>query len=324
MLNILKFLLFPFSIIYHAVTALRNYLYDKGLFKSYTFDVKLISVGNLSVGGTGKSPMIEYLIKKYKDDYKIGVLSRGYNRQSKGFLEVDLHMKAIDVGDEPLQFKNKFKSVPIFVDADRKHGLENIQKLYPEIEIIFLDDAFQHRRVKPDINILLTTFDKPFYKDFLLPVGRLRESKTSVERADYIVVTKCPPDISSTVKSNIKQKMNLKSNQTLVFSEIEYSQTLKSQNRSMEFETLDDFYLITGIANPKPLLDYLQSKHKSFEHLRFADHHNFSKAEIEDIQSYTKPIVTTEKDFIRLKGLIDKEIFYIAIQVKLDQDLKLI
>lgn len=318
---ILKFLLMPLSWLYLAITFTRNILYDKGLFKSYRFDIKVICVGNLSVGGTGKSPMIEYLIKSYKDRYQIAVLSRGYKRQTKGFVEVKPDMNANDVGDEPLQFKRKFESTLIFVDADRKHGIERIQKLYPDVQLVLLDDAFQHRRVKADINILLTTHSNPFYKDFILPAGRLRESRQGKKRADVIVVTKCPQNLSQHEKSKIRKRIKPLAHQNVVFSSISYSEKVYSENKILNFDDFNDFHLITGIANPKPLLDFLDKMGKTYTHSNFPDHHQFTSKELARFQNLTQPILTTAKDYTRLVDGLDKNLFYLPIAVKLDQDI---
>ena len=323
-MQVLKYLFLPLSWLYLLVTSIRNGLYDTGIFKSYTFDVKVICVGNLSVGGTGKSPMIEYLIRHYQHQFEIAVLSRGYKRKTSGFVEVHQDMTADEVGDEPLQFKRKFNSVHVFVDADRKNGIEQIQKLYPNIQLILLDDAFQHRRVKADINILLTTYDKPFYKDFVLPVGRLRESCRGKKRADIIILTKCPKALSEDKKSKIINNIKPKPHQSVLFSSITYSDKIYSQNQVLDFKDLNDFHLITGIANPKPLLNYLNQNGKTFEHQNFPDHHQFTSQELENFQNLTKPILTTEKDYTRLVDYLDKDLFYLPIEVELDKDLNLI
>lgn len=321
-MQVLKFLLMPLSWLYLAVTSIRNVLYDKGLFKSYSFKVKVICVGNLSVGGTGKSPMIEYLIKSYKDRYQIAVLSRGYGRQTKGFVEVKPDMTAKEVGDEPLQFKRKFESTPIFVDADRKHGIEQIQKLNPDVQLVLLDDAFQHRRVKADINILLTTYSNPFYKDFVLPAGRLRESRQGKKRADVIVITKCPQNLSQLEKSKIRKRIKPLPHQQVVFSSIAYSDKVYSEKEILNFNEFNDFHLITGIANAKPLLDFLDKMGKTYTHSNFPDHHQFNARELADFQNITKLILTTEKDYARLVDVLDKKLFYLPITVELDQDIQ--
>ncbi len=320
---IFKYLLLPFSWLYILITSIRNAMYDYGFLKSYVFDVKVFCVGNLSVGGTGKSPFIEYLITQYKENNKIAVLSRGYKRKTKGFVEVKSDMTSEEVGDEPLQFKRKFKNaIHVFVDANRKNGIEQILDLYPKTQLILLDDAFQHRRVKADINILLTTHSKPFYNDYVLPVGRLRESRKGKNRADIIVVTKSPDLLTLEEKASIKEQIRPNKNQEVLFSTIKYAEKIFSQKQSLDFNGFDDFLLITGIANPNPLLQYLEKHGKTFEHMNFPDHHQFTSKELNNFQNLSKPILTTEKDFTRLVDNLEKELFYIPIKLELDRDLK--
>lgn len=320
-MSILKFLLFPFSILYRAITSIRNFLYDRGIFESKAFDVKVVCVGNLSVGGTGKSPMIEYLIENLKEDYNIVVLSRGYKRKTNGFHEVETTNEAHEVGDEPLQFKRKFSDIRVFVDANRRRGISNILKKYSETDMVLLDDAYQHRKVKADYNILLTTYDNPYFKDYLLPVGRLRESRYSAKRANTVIVTKCPQNLSDQVKFEFEKSLRLQPDQNLGFSKIRYSDKVLSKAKAQLLSRFDNFYLITGIANPKPLLEFLNYNEKSFEHLPFPDHYNFTKKDIEKFMALNKPILTTEKDYVRLKGCGISELFYLSISIEVDFDI---
>jgi len=320
--GILKWLLFPFSMVYWIITSVRNFFYDTGIFKSYSFKTPTICVGNLNVGGTGKSPMVEHLIKLYKNDYKLAVLSRGYKRTTSGFIEVKQEMSAKEVGDEPLQFKRKFNSIKVFVDANRKNALQQIGKNHPDVNLILLDDAYQHRRVKADINILLTTYAKPFYKDFILPVGRLRESIAGKKRADVIVVTKCPNQLDLKKIEEMTRQINPTKNQKVLFSNISYDKKVYSLTESLALKNFNHFLLVTGIANPKPLIKYLNDKQKTFEHLKFPDHHNFSPREIENLVSCKKPILTTEKDFTRLHQNIKQNIYYLPIEIELNGDIK--
>lgn len=317
----LRWLLFPFSLIYHSITSIRNWCFDAGYFASYIPPVKTIAVGNLSVGGTGKSPMIEHLIKTYSRSHRIAVLSRGYKRKSKGCVEVLPAMTAEDVGDEPLQFKRKFDKVKVFVDANRREGIKTILHAYPKTDLILLDDAFQHRKVKADKYILLTTFQNPYFKDFILPVGWLREARTGARRADVIIVTKCPDDLTEDTKNTYIKHINPEKHQQVLFSKIKYADEIRSADRSLELTELNDFYLITGIANPKPMVDHLKGRHKSFEHKAYPDHHNFSNDELLKLNALEKPILTTEKDFMRLHGKVNRELFYLPIEVELDADI---
>jgi len=323
-MGVFRWLLLPFSLIYFIISYIRNLFYDKRVFKSYTFNTKTVCVGNLSVGGTGKSPMIEHLIELYKGDFNIAVLSRGYKRKTKGCIEVNTEMTAVQVGDEPLQFKRKFKDVIVFVDADRKNGIEQIEKTYPNTELILLDDAYQHRKVKADINILLTTYENPFFKDFILPVGRLRELVQGKHRADVIIVTKCPENLSAEKMESMKRRINANHNQEVLFSKITYDEKIYTKTENLRLKTFNDFCLVTGIANPRPLIQYLKQQHKTFEHLKFSDHHNFSSQEIENLRALGKPILTTEKDFTRLSQHIQDNMYYLPIKVDLNKDLKTI
>jgi tetraacyldisaccharide 4'-kinase len=320
-MSILKWLSFPFSILYWSVTTIRNVLYDNEIFKSKTFDVKVICVGNLSVGGTGKSPMIEYLIENLKENHRIAVLSRGYKRKTKGFHEVSIKNTAAEVGDEPLQFKRKFPEQVICVDADRRNGITRILKTYTETDIILLDDAFQHRKVKADYNILLTTFDRPYFKDYLLPMGRLRESRAGTKRAHSIIVTKCPSTLSEHQKNNYKQQIKLLNHQHLGFSNIKYSKNVKNDSSYLPLSGFDDFILITGIANPKPLLDFLNEHQKTYQHHAYPDHYHFSEKDIEQFKTFDKPILTTEKDHVRLRDSGIEQLYYLPITIQVDIDL---
>ena len=302
-----RFLLFPFAILYDLVTSIRNFLFQKGIFESTSFSIPVFVVGNISVGGTGKTPQIEYLIRLLKDNYRVAVLSRGYKRKTKGFLLLNEEHKVDEVGDEPLQYYNKFNNINVAVDANRVEGIRSlIEKKSPDI--ILLDDAFQHRKIKGSFYILLTKYDDLFTNDFLLPTGNLRESRVGAHRTNVIVVTKCPAKLSETVKERIKQKFN-KYKKEVFFSTISYADKISGFNdypinELKGFEVL----LITGIANPSPLLSFLEDKSIKFTHLEYSDHHNFSLGEIEaikrkfnDIESNKKIILTTEKDYTRLR-----------------------
>ena len=206
-MNLLRKLLFPFAILYGFITFLRNYLYDKGFLKSYSFNIPVIAVGNLSVGGTGKTPQIEYLIRLLSPNYKVATLSRGYKRKSEGFVLADANATAEIIGDEPFQYYKKFPTIKVAVAADRKNGIEQLLNQKEKPEIILLDDAFQHRKVKAGFYILLTSYGDLFSDDFILPTGNLRESRSGAKRADVIIVTKCPKDISDAEQERIRQKL---------------------------------------------------------------------------------------------------------------------
>jgi tetraacyldisaccharide 4'-kinase len=320
--KLLRKILFPIVPIYYLVTWLRNKLYDLGVKKSVSYDFPVICVGNLSVGGTGKTPMIEYLIDLLKDKYRLATLSRGYKRKTLGFQLANEDSTADSIGDEPFQFYSKFKGyIDVAVDSNRQHGIEKLKRSKPDL--ILMDDAFQHRKVKAGLNILLTTYEKPYYKDIALPTGDLREPKSGAERANIIMVTKCPKGLSDTDKSDIVKRINPKAHQSVFFSSIAYSDSLFSADASKVLDELIDFTLVTGIANPDPLVQFLNDKKLSFEHLKFKDHYDFSKEDIETLKNKAL-IITTEKDFMRLKQheVLRDKLYYLPITVSIDNALE--
>jgi tetraacyldisaccharide 4'-kinase len=316
----MRYILFPLVPFYYLVTLLRNKLYDFGLKSSKSFDVPVICVGNLSVGGTGKTPMIEYLIRSLKNNYKVATLSRGYKRKAKGFIIADQSTNAQDVGDEPFQYFKKFNDIIVSVDANRSNGIMQLLALNNKPEIILLDDAFQHRKVKAGFNIVLTSYDNLYINDMVLPTGNLREPISGVKRADIIVVTKCPNSISDAEKREIVNILDPLPYQHVFFSSISYSNTIKNFHEEKPLQYLKDkkFTLVTGIANARPLVEFLDSEGFNFEHLNFSDHHEFSVKEIENLKQI-ELIVTTEKDFMRLEPYFkdSNTIFYIPIETKL-------
>ena len=316
-MNLLRKILFPFAVLYGFITSIRNFLFDKGMLKSHSFDVPVIAVGNLSVGGTGKTPQIEYLIRLLSPKYKIATLSRGYKRQSKGFVLADSTSNAEILGDEPFQFYTKFKNIQVAVDADRKNGIEQLLYQQERPDVILLDDAFQHRKVKAGFYILLTSYGDLFCDDYMLPTGNLRESRSGAKRADIIVVTKCPANLSLDEQNEIKSKLQLNSDQELYFSYIDYDDSVYSEDKVLKVSEIEnvDKLLLAGIAKPEPFFGYLQDE--SVECLTYPDHHHFSEKELLEInnKSKNKIIITTEKDFVRLKGSIPKEqLFYLPIR----------
>ncbi len=313
MQNFRKFLL-PLSWLYQAVTSLRNKMYDKGILESREFDLPVICVGNLSVGGTGKSPMVEFLITFLSKQFSVATLSRGYKRTTKGFRLVQGSEKAHEVGDEPLQFKNKFPDILVAVDEVRTRGIENLLDLPNPPDVIVLDDAFQHRKVKAGLNILLTSYDNLYFEDEVLPAGNLRESSSGRIRADIIVVTKCPLNMAPEEKNRISNGLGLTQKQDLFFTGIGYSKQVYGQAGAVNLSEFSQkaVTLVTGIANPQPLVAYLSSV-LQFEHLKFPDHHHFSKNELDLIRS-KEWVLTTEKDYMRLVGEIPaSKLFYLPI-----------
>ena len=316
-MNFLRKILFPFAILYGFITSIRNFLFDCGILKSYSFPIPVIAVGNLSVGGTGKTPQIEYLIRLLSNKYHIATLSRGYKRKSEGFILANTTSNAEILGDEPFQFYKKFSNIQVAVDANRKNGIEQLLSLSNKPDIILLDDAFQHRKVKAGFYILLTAYNDLFTNDFMLPTGNLRESRSGAKRANMIIVTKCPRDISELAQNKIKEKIGI--DKTIFFTFIDYDDKIYSNNNNSTFNVNDiktvDKLLIAGIAKPESFFAYLQSKND--ECLVYPDHHHFSEKDIIDIKEKAKNkiIITTEKDFVRLSEKLPNEsLFYLPIK----------
>jgi len=324
-----KILLFPFAVIYNIITAIRNYLYNIGKRPSVQFDFKVISVGNLSVGGTGKTPHVEYLIRLLKSEYKIATLSRGYGRKSKGFILADSQSSALSIGDEPFQYYLKFGSeVTVAVGEDRALAIPSILLERKGIQLILLDDAFQHRAVKPSFSILITDFSNPFYEDYLLPYGRLRESRSNVKRADIIIVSKCPDTISNKKMSDIVSGIKKYSNADtpVFFTSIQYESPVRFIGNK-ELYKKQSVILLTGIANALPIRNYISSEYDLVKHFEYSDHYNYSTSNIMDLVDFYKKcyqdvvVMTTEKDMVKLLNpvfeniLKDITVFYIPINV---------
>jgi len=315
-MKVLRKLLFPLAVLYGWITGFRNFLYNKGVLESREYKTPLVCVGNLSVGGTGKSPMIEYLISFLKDEYRIAVLSRGYKRETNGFLEVTQTHTAMQVGDEPLQFKKKYPQITVAVCADRRTGIEKLQE---NADVILLDDAFQHRKVKAAFTILLTPFHDLFTADYMLPTGNLREPRSGSQRANCIVVTKCPPRVPYAKLQEIEFQMPIYNHQKLYFSAIGYASQIYNASEGLPLDYLRDkpFTLVTGIADPSPLVNFLRNENFNFTHEKFPDHHNFSSVEVEKLKQ-KEIILTTEKDFMRLQSKIEKfAMYYLPIETVL-------
>lgn len=314
-MQVLRKILFPISLIYAMVVLLRNYFYDKGIFKSKAYRTPIICVGNLSVGGTGKTPMIEFLISELSQEFKLAVLSRGYRRKSKGFIVADKDTTVEALGDEPFQIHSKFPKITVAVDAERQNGISILEdKISPDL--ILLDDAFQHRSVKPNLSILLTAYGNLYTDDWYLPTGNLRDSRREAKRAELIIVTKCPPNLNDQVRNSITCKLKPKSYQHVLFSYMAYDTLLKGIEKDVPLEKFKDkkITLVTGIANPEPLVSYLKKEEIDFNHLRFKDHHFFTEKELAQLRK-RDCIVTTEKDYVRLKDSL-KNLYYILIRHK--------
>ncbi len=314
----LKFLLYPLSLIYRLYSSFRNFLFDLGIIDSIVYKIPTIGIGNLSTGGTGKSIVVDYIIEKHKNKSKITTLSRGYNRNTKGFVQASKKSSAYEIGDEPFQFYSKHPEINVVVCEDRRKGMNIILKNLPNTDLCIWDDVFQHRFVKPGLMILTTTFQYPFYEDEILPIGNLREDKSSSKRADFIVVTKCPDNLSKKDKELFIKSLKPLDNQKVFFSSLTYLKKIKSESEEIEIDVLkdDDFILVTGIADSSYLVKFLKSKSLKFKHLKYSDHYNFNKSSINKITelSINKKILTTEKDFGRLTPKInDRDIYYIEV-----------
>ncbi len=301
----IKIFLFPFAVIYGAIIWLRNWMYKSNFIGSTDFEIPVISVGNLSVGGTGKTPFVEMLIELLHPKYMVGVLSRGYKRKSTGYRQVMPNNTAEEVGDEPLMIKLKYRDAHVSVGEQRVIAIPHILSQHPDIKVILLDDAFQHQSVRPDINILLTTYDKPFWKDSILPMGTLREFISGKDRANIIVVTKCPATISEEEQRSIIQQIDLRPNQKVFFAAEEYGipyNLLNPDDRSY-FSKNNAELLITGIANAAHIKSFIEDNAKELVHFEFDDHHFFNRDELDGIQKNYPDFrkwITTEKDGVRL------------------------
>lgn len=314
----LSFLLFPFALLYGAIVRLRHWCYNTGIFKEHTFAVPTICVGNVAVGGTGKSPMVEYLVRQLHPKCRVAVLSRGYKRKTKGFVLADAQATVADLGDEPFQFWQKFhKDIILAVSGDRVKGMRQLLQLPTPPTVVILDDAFQHRPIKANKNIVLTAYGQLFTDDWLLPMGRLRDVVSRVQQADIVVVTKCPPDLSAAERERIVAQLQKKTRpQTpIVFATIAYSEQVYSAAGESPLEVFiqQPFTLVTGIANPQPLLDFLKKKGADFQHIAFPDHHHFTDKELQQLQGLR--VLTTEKDYVRFEQSWEG-LYYLPIEMQ--------
>jgi tetraacyldisaccharide 4'-kinase len=319
-MKIIKGFLFPFAIIYGLIVMIRNTLFDSGILKEHQILKPSIGVGNLSSGGTGKSVVVDYLICLLKEKYSLVVLSRGYKRNTKGVVVGSHESNAASLGDEPFQFMKKHPEISVVVAEKRVLGIQKIDKIAKKDSVILLDDVMQHRYVKPSLMILTSTFETPYFSDQILPVGSLRESKKGSKRADIILITKCPENMKQEQIHFFKEKLSLEKHQQLFFTSIGYSTHIQNTFKSLLLDKISNpFLLITGIAEPKPLLIFLNEKQLIFEHLSYPDHHNFNSSDIAHIQKLRgdKMILTTEKDYTRLSHLIeDENVYYLPIKME--------
>ena len=303
-----RILLLPFALIYWLVIAVRNWLYDKKIFRSVSFGLPLICVGNLSVGGTGKSPMVEYLVEQLKDRFKVATLSRGYKRKTRGYALANEHSTALEIGDEPMQFHLKFPDVPVVVGEQRNEAIPQLLHDRPGTRVIILDDAFQHRAITAGLNILLTDYSNLFVHDFFLPTGDLRDLKRSYKRADVLVITKCSPDLTIEERQKVIEEIRPLPKQQVFFTAIEYGEPYHIRaRRTSGLNNRKEVLLVSGIANPGPLKKLLEEQSKIYYMMQYPDHHIFTiddlkeiKKKFESINGNDKIILTTEKDAVRL------------------------
>ena len=303
-----RILLLPFALIYWFVIAVRKWLYDKNFFQSASFGLPLICVGNLSVGGTGKSPMVEYLVEMLKDKFKVATLSRGYKRKTTGYTLANNNSTALEIGDEPMQFHLKFPDVSVAVGEARLEAIPQLLDDKPNTQVIILDDAFQHRAIKAGLNILLTDYGNLFTRDFYLPTGDLRDLKSSYKRAEIIVVTKCEPDLSEGERDKIINEISPVPGQFIFFTKIQYDEPYHiSTKKSISLMDKKEILLVSGIANPKPLKELVEDYSEVYYMMQYADHYIFTiddlneiKKKFRSIDAKDKIILTTEKDAVRL------------------------
>ncbi|MBK0402962.1 tetraacyldisaccharide 4'-kinase [Adhaeribacter sp. BT258] len=327
-MKFLKWLLFPFALLYGGIMLLRNFLYDQGIFKSEQFDLPVISVGNLTVGGTGKTPHVEFLLRLLKD-YKTATLSRGYKRSTTGFVLANPSVSAATIGDEPFQYYLDFPETTVAVCEKRAEGIQQIQERKPETEVIILDDAFQHRAVMPNLNLLITDFYRRFDTDFMLPTGLLREPRWGAKRADAVIVSKCPENLLASEKQQLENgiKKYTKTATPVFFTSYHYGETV---GFGAEKVCSKNVILVTGIANPQPLITYLlEAGYAIQEHLNWPDHHHYTQPDVEKMQQVSErfrpenvSILTTRKDAVKLMqpafaGTVKQlPFFYVPIEVK--------
>lgn len=325
-----RVLLLPFALLYGIVVFCRNLLFDIGLLSSKEYPFPVISVGNLRTGGTGKTPHVEYLVSLLQEEYNIAVLSRGYKRKTHGYCEAGPDSVTADIGDEPMQMHLKFPDIVVAVHANRRKGIKKIMTLHPETNLVILDDAFQHRYVKPGLNLLLTGYYNPFFKDFLLPVGHLREAKTRAKRADALIVTKTPHVFSPLDRRFFNKQLKKHKPRSVFFSKFKYKElvALTPAARDMTGTDYKSIFLLSGIANTTALEEHLKTWCQDLFVHKYPDHHQFTQKDLQKLRndfnktiSYSKIIVTTEKDATRLinddfrKEMADLPVYALPVEV---------
>ncbi|MDD3858601.1 MAG: tetraacyldisaccharide 4'-kinase [Bacteroidales bacterium] len=331
---ILFILLSPLVIIYRIAISIRNFCFDNKILKTKEYKLPIISIGNISVGGTGKTPHTEFILKMLKKEYSVAILSRGYKRKTKGFRIVEQSDSHYDAGDEPLQIKQKFPDVIVSVCESRTAGVDKLLELYPDLNLIILDDAFQHRRISPGLSILLNNYHHPIAKDFLLPLGRLREPRSASHRAHIVIFSKCPANLKPIERRILSQEVDIMPYQYLFFSTLKYHDlrpVFSNEGNEIKISELKDYNVLafTGIARSSDFADYIETNSASLRHIKYPDHYNYTQKDIMKIQDIYKTlkskkvIVVTEKDAVRLKSIdffdeeIKKAVYCIPIEVEL-------
>lgn len=334
-------LLYPLSLIYGLITEIRNFLFNTGIIKSHELSIPIICVGNITAGGTGKTPHTEYIAGLLRKNFKVALLSRGYKRKTKGFLLAHKGSSVTDIGDEPLQVFRKYPDLTIAVDGNRVRGARKIIQERPETNVILLDDGFQHRRLTPGLSILLSDYNRLMTRDHLLPFGNLRESTHNMSRADIIIITKSPREITPMQKRILTKEIRKAPYQSLYFTVLNYSDpfpVFEEKGKSKLFMTSTEetgIVLVTGIANPGPLLDFLKIKYKEIVHLSFRDHHEYSEKDMDriyeswkNLRKKSRFVFTTEKDAVRLRELsnipesLKSSLYYIPVVIDFLYDKK--
>lgn len=318
-----NWILFPISLVYWIITSIRNIFFDIGIFKENKFNIPIIGVGNITVGGTGKTPHSQYISELLQKKFKIAILSKGYGRKTKEFKYVNINSNCNEVGDEPLQMKKNLQKEIVAVDHKRVNGVNKIIKEHPEVNCIILDDAFQHRSVKIGFNILLCDYNNPIYKDYMMPVGLLRESKKGIKRADCLVISKCPENLTLEESNRIKKK--LKFTKEVFFSKVVYDKIVSlNGNKTIKKSSIKKVLLVTGIANSSPIIEYLEKLNIQIKHIKYKDHFHYQKKDINKIIDIYKReiseiiILTTEKDAQKMKvfeELSKFPVYYLKVSI---------
>ena len=318
------------------IVSIRNFLYNADVLKSHEFPIPIISIGNITVGGTGKTPHIEFLVRDLKEKFKVAVLSRGYKRKSSGFVLATSESTVFQIGDEPKQIKQNFNDIEVAVCENRAKGIQKLSTEPSNVEVILLDDAFQHRSVKPGLSVLLIDYYRPMNEDNMLPYGSLRESQHEKLRANIIVISKCPKDIKPIERRIIEKNLSIFPYQSLYFSSINYGilHSVYNEKETLELEKGQySILLVTGIANPYPLKEHLLSYTTNLIQMSYGDHHFFKRSDFEHIANKfnhikddKKIIITTEKDATRMRDLHFSDliknfpVYYIPIEIEFLND----